>query len=76
MEDLMAQLQAKAGLSKEQSQKAVEVVADFLQNKVSADQLRDIASKIPGLGGQADNIPDDIGDTLADKARGLFGKKD
>lgn len=75
MDELMQQLQAKAGLSPEQAQKAVGVVADYLSN-VDADQLRSIAGNIPGLGAHADKIPDDIGDTLGGAARSLFGKKD
>lgn len=76
MDDLIQQLQAKAGLSPEQAQKAAGVVADFLQKNVDADQLRAIAGNVPGLGAYAGKIPDDIGDSLADRARGLFGKKD
>jgi hypothetical protein len=76
MDDLIQQLQAKAGLSPEQAQKAAGVVADFLENKVDADQLRSIAGNIPGLSAYSDKIPDNIGDTLGGAARGLFGKKD
>lgn len=76
MNDLMQQLQAKAGLSPEQAQKAVGVVADFLENKIDAEQLQAIAGRIPGLGAYADNIPDNIGDTLGGATRNLFGKKD
>lgn len=76
MDDLIQQLQAKAGLSPDQAQKAAGVVAGFLESNVDAEQLQAIAGKIPGLGAHADKIPDNIGDTLADRARGLFGKKD
>jgi len=76
MDDLIQQLQAKAGLSPEQAQKAAGVVADFLENKMDADQLRSIAGNIPGLGAHSDKIPDNIGDTLGGAARSLFGKKD
>jgi hypothetical protein len=76
MDDLIQQLQAKAGLSPDQAQKAADVVGDFLQNNMDADQLRSLAGNIPGLGAHADKIPDNIGDTLGDRARGLFGKKD
>ena len=76
MDDLIQQLQAKAGLSSEQAQKAANVVAEFLENKVDADQLQAIAGRIPGLGAHAGKIPDNIGDTLGGAARGLFGKKD
>ena len=76
MDDLIKQLQAKAGLSPDQAQKAANVVAEFLENKIDADQLQAIAGRIPGLGAHADKIPDNIGDTLGGAARGLFGKKD
>lgn len=76
MDDLIQQLQAKAGLSPDQAKKAASVVAEFLENKVDADQLQAIAGKIPGLGAYADKIPDNIGDTLGGAARGLFGKKE
>ncbi|MEX1158610.1 MAG: hypothetical protein WEC79_06755 [Thermomicrobiales bacterium] len=76
MDDLIQQLQSKAGLSSDQAQKAANVVAEFLENKVDADQLQAIAGRIPGLGAHADKIPDNIGDTLGGAARGLFGKKD
>jgi hypothetical protein len=76
MDDLIQQLQAKAGLSPDQAQKAAGVVAEFLENKVDAEQLQAIAGKIPGLGAHADKIPDNIGDTLGGAARSLFGKKD
>lgn len=76
MDDLLKQLQDKAGLSPEQAQKATTVVAEFLENNVDADQLRALAGNIPGFGSHADKIPDDIGDTLGNAARGLFGKKD
>lgn len=76
MDDLIQQLQTKAGLSPEQAQKAATVVAEFLENNVDADQLRSIAGQIPGLGAHADKIPDNIGDTLGSAARNLFGKKD
>ncbi|HEX5165005.1 MAG TPA: hypothetical protein VFV93_06380 [Thermomicrobiales bacterium] len=76
MDDLVQQLQVKAGLSPEQAQKAAGVVADFLSNNVDADQLRSIAGNIPGLSNYSDKIPDNIGDTLGNAARGLFGKKD
>jgi hypothetical protein len=76
MDDLLQQLQAKAGLSPEQAQKAAGVVADYLENKMDPDQLQAIVGKIPGLSAYSDKIPDNIGDTLGGAARGLFGKKD
>jgi hypothetical protein len=76
MNELLEQLQAKAGLSPEQAQKAVTVVAEFLETKVSGEQLQSIASMIPGLGAHADKIPDAVGSRLGGMARGLFDKKD
>ena len=74
--ELLENLQSKAGLSSEQAQKAVGVVADFLENKLDADQLQSFASKVPGLSQFSDKIPDNVGDQLGGMARGLFGKKD
>jgi hypothetical protein len=72
MNELVSQLQEKVGLSPEQAQQAADVVADFLETKLSPDQVRAFAADIPGLGDQADKIPDDVGDSLADKIRNLF----
>ena len=76
MNELIEKLQSKAGLSREQAEKAANVVAEFLENKVSGEQLQQIAGRIPGLGTHADKIPDDVGDRLGGLARGLFDKKD
>lgn len=76
MDDLIQQLQARAGLSPDQARQAAGVVAEFLQNKVDAEQLQAIAGRIPGLGSYANQIPDNIGDTLGGAARGLFNRKD
>jgi len=74
--ELIERLQAKAGLSQEQAQKAAGVVAEFLESRLDAEQLQSFASKVPGLGQYSDRIPDNIGDQLGGMARGLFGKKD
>ena len=76
MNELIERLQSMAGLSQEQAQKAAGVVAEFLENKLDADQLQAFAARVPGLGQFSDKIPDNIGDQLGGMARGLFGKKD
>jgi uncharacterized protein (DUF2267 family) len=76
MNELIEKLQAQAGLSPEQAQKAAGVVADFLENKLDTEQLQAFAAKVPGLGQFSDRIPENIGDQLGGMARGLFGKKD
>lgn len=76
MNELIERLQLMAGLSQEQAQKAAGVVAEFLENKLDADQLQAFAARVPGLGQFSDKIPDNIGDQLGGMARGLFGKKD
>jgi uncharacterized protein (DUF2267 family) len=74
LDDLIQDLQAKAGLSPEQAQKAVAVVAEFLENKVSDEQLRSIAGQIPGLSQYSSKLPNDLGDKLGGMARGLMGR--
>lgn len=76
MNELIEKLKSQAGLSQEQAQKAADVVADFLENKMTGEQLQSLASHIPGLGKFSDKIPDDAGDKLGGMARGLFGKKE
>ena len=76
MNELIERLQAQAGLSPEQAQKAAGVVANFLETRLDPDQLQAFAARIPGLGQFSDKIPDNIGDQLGGMARGLFGKKD
>jgi hypothetical protein len=76
MDDLIQDLQSKAGLSPEQAQKAAGVVAEFLENKVSDEQLRSIAGQIPGLSQYSSKLPDDLGDKLGGMARGLMGRRD
>lgn len=74
MEDLMQQLQEKAGLSPEQSQKAVSVVADFLSNNLSGDMLKGLAENVPGLAQFSDKIPDNIGDQLGSSLKGFLNR--
>lgn len=73
MDELIEQLKSRAGLSDEQAEKAAGVVADFLENKLSGDQIQAVAGQIPGLGQFASNLPDDIGPTLGGRIRGMFG---
>lgn len=76
MDELIEKLQSQAGLSPEQAQKAAGVVADFLETKMSGEQLQNIAANIPGLGQFSDNIPSDIGNKLGGMLRGFGDKKD
>ncbi|HMM40863.1 MAG TPA: hypothetical protein PKA95_03085 [Thermomicrobiales bacterium] len=76
MDQLLQQLQEKAGLSAEQAQKAVGIFTDFLADNASDEQIRGLAEKIPGLGQFSDKIPSGLGGKLSDAAGGLFKKKD
>lgn len=76
MNELIERLQERAGLSREQAEKAANVVAGFLEERVSGEQLQALAGKLPGLGGFADKIPDDAGAQLGGTLRGFLGKKD
>lgn len=76
MDQLLQQLQEKAGLSADQANKAVSVFTEFLANNASDEQLRSLAEKIPGLGQFSDKIPSGIGDKISDAAGGLFKKRD
>lgn len=71
MEALKTQLMERAGISAEQADKAVGVVADFLKNNLSDDMVQSVAGKL-GFGGAADKLPDNIGDTLS----GFLKKQD
>jgi hypothetical protein len=74
MNELVQRLMERAHLSQEQAEKAAGVMADFLREHASGDQLQGMMSKIPGLGAHADKIPDDIGDRAADFLGGFFKK--
>lgn len=71
MDQLMEQLQSKAGLSPEQAEKAVAVVTEFLAKNMSDEQIQQIAGQIPGIGKYADKLPEGLGDKLG----GMFGKR-
>ena len=62
MEDLINQVTEKAGIPKDKAKKAVEVVLDYLKNKLPAP----IAGQIDGVLG---------GGGAANALGGLFGKK-
>ncbi len=74
MEQLIQQLQDRAGLSPEQAEKATSVFADFLANNVSDEQVQAIAERIPGLGQYSDKIPANLGDTLSGFARNIMNR--
>jgi hypothetical protein len=75
MNDLVRRLMERANLSQEQAEKAAGVVADFLGEHASGDQLQGLAGRIPGLGQHADKIPGDIGNKAADFLGGMFKKE-
>jgi hypothetical protein len=76
MDELIAKLQSQAGLSPEQAQKAAGVVAEFLETKMSGDQLQSLAANVPGLSQYSSRIPGDAGAKLGGMVRGFRGKKD
>jgi uncharacterized protein (DUF2267 family) len=76
MNELLERLKSQAGLSHEQAEKAVNVVAGFLEERVSGEQLQSLASHLPGLSGFSDKIPADAGDKLGGALRGFLSKKD
>lgn len=76
MDELIEKLQSQAGLSPEQAQKAAGVVAEFLETKISGDQLQSLAAHVPGLSQYSDKIPADAGKKLGGMLRGFRDKKD
>ena len=75
MDELIKRLQERAGLSEEQARQAATVVADFMQEHLSGDQLQQIAGQIPGLGRFAGNLPDNAGEQLGGFLRRFGGQK-
>jgi uncharacterized protein (DUF2267 family) len=65
-------IQAKAGISAEQAQSAVDAVAEFLKEKLPepvAGQIDNLLkADVSGMGDQVDNVMNTLG--------GLFGKKE
>jgi hypothetical protein len=76
MNELVQRLMDRANLSREQAEKAANVVADFLREHATGDQLQDLVGRIPGLSQHADKIPGDIGNKAADFVGGFFSKKE
>jgi hypothetical protein len=76
MNELVQRLMDRANLSHEQAEKAAGVVADYLREHATGDQLQGLMGRIPGLGQHADKIPADIGNKAADFIGGMFGKKE
>ena len=74
MNELVQRLMERAHLSEEQAQKAADVMADFLREHASGEQLQGLIGKIPGLGAHADKLPTDIGNRAADFLGGMFKK--
>ena len=74
MNELVQRLMERAHLSEEQAEKAAGVMADFLREHASGDQLQGLVGRIPGLGAHADKIPGDAGTRAADFLGGLFKK--
>lgn len=74
MDELVGRLMERAHLSREQAEQAAGVVADFLREHASGDQLQGLVGRIPGLGDHADKIPGDAGNRAADMIGGLFKK--
>ncbi len=76
MDQLLQQLQQRAGLSEEQAHKAVEVFTEFLGTHMSDDQLQSFAQQVPGIGKFADKLPEGTMDKLGGMLRGFGHKPD
>ncbi len=74
MDQLIQQLQERAGLSSDQAQQAVNVFTEFLSKNMSDEQLQSFAQKVPGIGQFADKIPGGAAEKLGGMLGG-FGKK-
>jgi hypothetical protein len=74
MNELVQRLMERAHLSREQAEKAADVMADFLREHASGAQLQGLMGRIPGLGAHADKVPDDLGNRAADFLGGMFKK--
>jgi hypothetical protein len=74
MNELVQRLMERAHLSEEQARQAASVMADFLREHASSEQLQGLVGKLPGLREHADKIPGDIGDRAADFLGGMFKK--
>jgi len=76
MDQLMQQLQQRAGLSEEQAHKAVEVFTEFLGTHLSDDELQSFAQKVPSIGKFAHKLPAGTMDKLGGMLRGFGHKPD
>jgi hypothetical protein len=76
MNELVQRLMERAHLSEEQAEKAAGVMADYLREHASGEQLQGLVGRIPGLGAHANKIPADIGDRAADFLGGMFKKSE
>lgn len=66
MDELVNLVAKKAGISKQQAQKAVETVKDYLDDGLPEPFAKQVDSVLKG---------ENISDSLSDLAGGLFGKK-
>jgi nucleoid DNA-binding protein len=73
--DLIQRVQERAGISREQAERAVTVFAEFAQEHLNDEQIRSLAQQLPGLGQFADKMPEGMGDKLGGMLR-RFGKRD
>ncbi len=76
MDQLIQQLQQRAGLSDEQAQKAVAVFTEFLSSHMTDDQLKSFAQQVPGIGQFADKLPEGAAEKLGGMLRGFGHKPD
>jgi ABC-type cobalamin transport system ATPase subunit len=74
MDELMQQLQQRAGLSQDQAQKATAIFTEFLSNHLSDQEMQSFASKVPGIGQFADKLPKGTAEKLSGMLRG-FGEE-
>jgi uncharacterized protein (DUF2267 family) len=69
MEELIKQVTAKAGISEEQARSAVNVVLDFVKNRLPAPIAGQIENAVKGEGGGFGGVAGDI----ASKVGGMLG---
>ena len=69
MEELIKQVTTKAGISEEQARSAVNVVLDFVKNRLPAPIAGQIENAVKGEGGGIGGVAGDI----ASKVGGMLG---
>jgi uncharacterized protein (DUF2267 family) len=69
MEELIKQVTAKAGISEEQARSAVNVVLDFVKNRLPAPIAGQIENAVKGESGGIGGVAGDI----ASKVGGMLG---